>query len=98
MSKNEKNPLKVEITEMFMAQADHDRCFYGIITRSKDSNGNPHIFSRIKINDGMIQACAGDQRELGKMLDQMCIMVLDRGLHKNVGVFVEINGDRCFLN
>jgi hypothetical protein len=80
-----RDPLKVEITEMFMAQADHDRCFYGIIKRSKDANGNPHVFSRIKINGGMIQACAGDQKTLGKMLDEMCKMVLDGNLHGDKG-------------
>jgi hypothetical protein len=81
-----REPLKVEITEMFMAQADHDRCFYGIIKRSKDADGNPHLFSRIVINDGIIQACASDQKVLGKMLDEMCIMVLDKNLHEDEGI------------
>ena len=80
-----RDTLKVEITEMFMAQADHDRCFYGVIKRSKDTNGNPHVFSRIKINDGMIQACASDQKTLGKMLDEICIMVLDKKIHADKG-------------
>lgn len=97
-NKMKNNSDKIQITEMFMAQADHDRCYYGSIHRSKDVDGNPHIFSRIKINDGMIQACAGDQKELGKMLDQICVMVLDMGLHKDSGVCTEINGDKYFLN
>lgn len=99
MSKSDKNMSdRFEITEMFMAQADHDRCFYGIIKRSKDANGNPHLFSRIIINDGLVQACASDQKVLGKMLDEMCIMVLDMGLHSETGVYIEIFGDKYFLN
>jgi hypothetical protein len=92
------NPDRLLITEMFMAQASDDRCFYGVIQRSKDNYGNEHVFSRIIINDGLIQACAGDQWELGKNLDQMCIMILDMGLHENAGVFTEIFGDKYFLN
>jgi len=99
VSKVEKeNKDRFEITEMFMAQADHERCFYGIIKRSKDTDGSPHLFSRIVINDGIIQACASDQKELGKMLDEMCIMILDMELHNETGVYIEILGDRFFLN
>lgn len=99
MSKENKyNKDQFEITEMFMAQADHDRCFYGIIKRSKDADGQPHLFSRIIINDGIIQARASDQKVLSRLLDEMCIMVLDLGLHKDAGVQVEIFGSDFFLN
>jgi hypothetical protein len=83
---------------MFMAHADHDRCFYGIIKRCKDANGNPHLFSRIIINDGLIQACSSDQKVLSKMLDEMCKMVLNLGLHDDSGVYIEISCEKCFLN
>jgi len=45
---------KIEITEMFMAEAG-GKCFYGIIKRSQDAQGKPHLFSRIVINDGIVQ-------------------------------------------
>jgi hypothetical protein len=93
-----KKPTKVEITEMFMAQASNDECFYGIIIRDRDASGNPHVFSRIIVNDGLIQACAKDQWELGKMLDEMCIMILRNGLHNDAGVFTMINNEKFFLN
>lgn len=92
------NKDRIEITEMFMAQADHERCFYGIIKRGTDEFGNAFVFSRITINDGMIQAKADNQWELGKNLDEMCKMALDDGLHENTGVFTEILGDKFFLN
>jgi hypothetical protein len=95
---DKKSNDQFEITEMFMAQADHERCFYGIIKRSKDSNGNPHVFSRIIINDGLVQACASDQKTLGKILDQMCIMVLDYGLHDDAGKRIKIYNADYFLN
>jgi hypothetical protein len=92
------NKNQFEINEMFMAQAAHYRCFYGIIKRSKDSSGNPHVFSRIIVNDGFIMACVNGQKVLGKMLDEMCIMVLDMRLNEDAGVYIEIFGDKCFLN
>jgi hypothetical protein len=79
-----REPLKVEITEMFMAEVGEE-CFYGIIKRSKDSNGNLHLFSRIIINDGLVEACANDQKTLSKILDEMCAMVLNNNIHGNKG-------------
>ena len=99
MSKSDKNMSdRFEITEMFMCQADNERCFYGIIKRSKDNYGNEHVFSRIIINDGLIQACAPDQWELGKNLDEICKVVLDMGLHNDSGVYTDIFGGKFFLN
>lgn len=92
------NNDRFEIHEMFMSQADHERCFYGIIKRSIDSEGNPHLFSRIIINDGIIQACASDQKVLGKMLDEMCKMVLDMRLHDDGGRKIKIFDADYFLN
>jgi len=89
---------RLEITELFMAQADHERCFYGVIKRETDAEGNPRLFSRIVVNDGLIQACASDQETLGKMLDEMCIMVLDYGLHNDAGVSIKIGFEDMFLN
>jgi hypothetical protein len=90
--------IRFEITEMFMAQADHERCFYGIIKRGVDEFGNNFVFSRIVMPAGLIQASAPDQWQLGKSLDQICIMVLDMGLHKVDGISIEIYGMNCFLN
>jgi hypothetical protein len=92
------NKDRFEIHEMFMCQADHDRCFYGIIKRSKDTNGNPHVFSRIIVNDGLIMACAGEQKVLGKVLDEMCVLVLEYGLHNHAGVRIKIYNADYFLN
>lgn len=88
---------KIEITEMFMAEAG-GKCFYGTLSRSKDANGNPHLFSRIVINDGLVQACAGDLRVLGRMLDEMCSLVIENGLHNDSGIYINIIHDKLFLN
>jgi len=96
MSKKENN--KFEINEMFMAKADVNRCFCGIIKRGKDDNGNPFVFSRIKMQDGLLCASANDQKILGKNLDEMCVMILDKGLHNDHGVTKEIFGTDLFSN
>jgi hypothetical protein len=75
--KNKNKDNQFEITEMLMAEAG-DKCFYGSIKRSQDSNGKPHLFSRIVINDGFVQACASDQKVLSRMLDAICLMYCKR--------------------
>lgn len=82
----ETNDSKFDITEIFMAKADWNRCFYGIIKRSDDKN-NLTVFGRIivknNIHDGFVIASACDQQYLGDKLDELVTMVLDKGLHFN---------------
>ena len=97
MSKKEKEGF--EICEMFMAKADKYRCFFGTIKRFEDHDGNTAVFSKIVMpNDGYICAKERDQKKLGRNLDEMCVMILDEGLHDNAGVSTEIFGGRYFLN
>ena len=96
MSKKEKE--RFEISEMFMAKADKNRCFFGCIKRLKDENGNPFVFSRIKMKNGLLCANADDQKILGKNLDEMCVMILDKGLHNDRVVAKEIFDTDFFLN
>lgn len=72
---------KFQITEMFMAQADVHRCFFGCIKRGMDENYKPFVFSRIVMTDGFLCAQAPEQNQLGKNLDEIVIMILDMGLH-----------------
>jgi hypothetical protein len=94
-----KKQIKIELTEMFMAKASKDRCFFGIIKRWTDNDVTPKLFSKICMpNDGFICAQATNQKELGNNLDEMCVMILDMGLHDNAGVTTEIFGTDFFLN
>lgn len=95
---DKKSKDRFEITELFMAKADKDRCFTGIIKRFKDAEGNPYVFSRIVMPDGFLCASAPDQNELGKKLDMMCVMILDKKLHDDCGVTNEIFDIDFFLN
>jgi len=90
--------IDIELTELFMAQADKYRCFYGIIKRDIDTNGNPVVYGKIKVNDGYIYAMAGNQDELGEKLDEMVLMVLDKGLHSVIGKTNKICNADYFLN
>ena len=92
------DPNKLEITELFMAQADVDRRFFGIIKRLTDDSGNRYCYSEIKVNSGTIYARAKDQDQLGRRLDELCIMVLDCGLHNNRGVKIELFHKEFSLN
>ena len=75
--------IELEITELFMAQADRDRRFYGIIKRPVDEYGNPFVYGKIYVNDVLIYSKADDQDILGAQLDELVIMILEFGLHKN---------------
>lgn len=93
--------LKIQLTEIFMAKAGKngwDRCFHGTITRGNDVNGNPVVFGKIKVHDGYICAKASDHWELGEMLDELVLMVLDAGIHAQAGEFVRIQNFICYLN
>ena len=96
-----KKRLKIKITEIFMGKCGKtgwDRCFHGTIRRETDDDGNPIVYSKIKVNDGYIYAKAEDQWELGEKLDYMILMVLDRGLHQASGISVKICDTGFFLN
>jgi hypothetical protein len=95
---DKKSNDRFEITELFMAMADKDRCFTGIIKRLKDADGNPLVFSKIVVNDGLLCASAPEQIELGKNLDEICIMILDKGLHSDIGVTSIVFESKFFLN
>ena len=55
--------------------------FYGSIKPETDSDGTPVVRGKIKLLDGFIYAEADTQDELGKRLDELVLMVLDKGLH-----------------
>ena len=95
---DDKKELRIELTELFMAQADKYRCFYGTIRRELDSDGRPLVRGKIKVNDGFILAQAGHQDELGRKLDEMVIMILDYELHTDSGKKSNIAGTLFFHN
>jgi hypothetical protein len=93
-----KTDNRFEITELFMAEADKYRRFFGVIKRNVDEAGQSFVHGKILVLDGYIMARAGDQDALGKKLDELCKMVLDMGLHKNSGFFIKLCEFECSLN
>ena len=91
------NKSKHEITEMFMAKADWNRCFYGTIKRNELS-----VFGKIIVkigkHDGFVIANACDQESLGSKLDELVTLVLDNGLHDNQLKSLVIDGYINSLN
>ncbi len=72
---------RLEITELFMAQADKDRRFFGTIQRGFDADGVPAVYGKIMVLDGFVCAMASSQEELGERLDELVLMVLDYDIH-----------------
>ena len=98
---NKKKDMKIQLTEIFMAKAGRkgwDRCFHGTIKREFDADGSPIVIGKIKVLNGFILAQANDQWELGEMLDEIVLMILDRGLYSDGGKFVTIGNMKYFLN
>ena len=96
-----KKDMKIQLTEIFMAKCGKtgwDRCFHGTIKREFDADGSPIVIGKIKVLNGFILAQAKDQWELGEMLDEIVLLVLDMGLHENEGLSTLIAGTHYFLN
>jgi hypothetical protein len=96
--KDEQKQLKVEITEMFCAQIDGDRMYTGCIKRLRDASGNPVVFSRIVMPNGLLCAREVNQEALGINLDIMAKDIVDGNLHGDCGKSTEIIGSKYFLN
>lgn len=92
------NKGKLEITELFMAQADINRRFFGTIKRGYDADGTPVVRGRIEVQDGFVLAQNCCQDGLGTRLDELVKMVLDLGLHSDPGATQKISGTTWFLN
>lgn len=97
-----KKKIDIQITELFMAKAGWKRCFHGTIQRDKDVNGNPLLHSKIYVKDEkhdcVIYSMANDQDKLGSMLDEIVVLILDKGLHEDSGKSIKICETDFFLN
>lgn len=98
---------KIEIIGLFMAKAGignkgFDRCFYGTIKRGGAKDGSPIVYGKIhvktEVHDSYLYSQAKDRSELGDNLDQLVIMVLDKGLHNKSGKFFKRYGFEYHLN
>lgn len=89
---------KVEVSEIFVAKACKHKIFWGIITRTQDDLGNPILFSRIMMDDGLLCAQESDQKTLANNLNSMARMIVFEGLHSKRGLTKEIFGSDFFLN
>ena len=97
--KNKK--IDIEITRLYMYKAgkrDWKRRFMGSIKEGVNSVGNPVICGKVEVNDCTIYAQAPDEEQLGEQMDELVLMILDYGLHKDEGVFNELCNTRYFLN
>ena len=93
-----KKDLKIVITEIFTAKAGRgntgfDRCFHGTIRRTDGV-----VYGKIFINGGYILAKERDQWALGENLDDIVLLILDKGIHDNKGVFFSRYGFEYNLN
>ena len=88
---------RFQITELILVKADWNRTYIGSIKRESDG-GQSVVRGAVKVDEGRIYSMAGNQDELGKNMDAICIMKLDYGLHESAGVFTEICDTKYFLN
>lgn len=86
------------ITELLLLKADWNRTFVAEICREITSEGVSIVRGTVVVNEGKIICSAETQEELGKYLDDICLMKLDIGLHSDVGVTCKIFCEDFFLN
>jgi hypothetical protein len=89
-----------EITELFLVKAGNDfkRTFIGQIFREITSEGVSIVLGTVVVNEGKIWCSAETQEELGKYLDDICLLKLDYALHSSAGVGTKIFEIEYFLN
>lgn len=73
---------KIVITELYLIKADWNRTFMGEIRRDVTDEGEPVIYGVVDINDKKVWGLARDQKELSKLLDDTCVLILDGVLDK----------------
>jgi len=89
-----------QITELFLVKAgnDYSRTFIAQIRRESTKEGKSIVRGSLVVNEGRIWSSADNQEELGKYLDDLCVMKLDYNLHSNMGESILIAGTPFFLN
>ena len=70
----------------------------GEIRSEKNKDGNTFVYGSVVVNEGKIWSMGESQDELGKNLDEICIMKLDMGLHSDAGVTTKVFDTDFFLN
>ena len=70
----------------------------GDIRREVDEDGNPVVIGKVIVHEGFIWSKASSQEELMRNMDAICLLKLDKGLHSNLGVSIEIFEGSFFLN
>ncbi len=90
----------LQITELFIVKCGEDwqHTFMATIIREMTIDGKEIIRGSVMINEGKAWSLAYTEDELGKYLDEMCIMKLDHNLHSSAGVTIQIFGEDLFLN
>ncbi len=92
-----KNIQPLQISELFLVKSNWRKTFVGEIIREKTENGEI-CRGTVVVNEGRIWSTGESQDELGKNLDDICIMKLDMGLHSNAGESIVIAGTLFYLN
>jgi hypothetical protein len=100
MKKKKKLPQEFEITELFLVKAgnDYKRTFIGQIYRETTEGGKIIVRGYAEVTDGKLWSITESDDELGKYLDDLCVMKLDIGLHLYPGVSIKIFNEDFFLN
>jgi hypothetical protein len=87
-----------KISELMLVKADWERTFVAEICREITSEGVSIVRGTVVVNEGKIWCSGETQEELGRFLDDICLLKLDYGLHANTGVTAKIFETDFFLN
>jgi hypothetical protein len=86
------------ITELFLVKADWTRTYLGEIRREVTKEGKQIVRGNVMINEGKIWSFAETEEILRDMMNGICTMKLDMGLHSISGVTLTICETKYYLN
>ena len=85
---NDKKDERFQMTELFMAKADWERTYVGSLKRDS-AHGKKVFRGSIIIEGNKVVGANQDEEGLYTAMDDMCVLILDHGLHESRGEMME---------
>ena len=95
--KDENKKERFTIEELFLVKADWQRTFIGTLIRNI-KGGVKSLCCKVEVNEGRIIGVAENDTELVEVMDTICILKLDHGLHEKQGPTFELSIGAINLN
>ena len=96
-SKHSDGNEEFRMTELFLAMADMERTYVGTLKR-ESIRGVPVFRGSVIIEGTKVLGAASDLEKLYHSIDDMCVLILDHGVHEQKGKTMEYHYGELGMN